>query len=227
MGCVRTGRVSESGLAPGRGRNNCRIFDGRGVYCWRFRRDIESWPAMREEERRILLSRGAVWRRWDPHIHAPGTVMNDQFTGINKARVRSRRGRPRHHRNPRQARLSAQRWNALCAAAHGRPRSSSDTRKRDCGQRPNRLDMGTKAGNDDVLETRPVRSAQCGTSRPGPNKKARETHAEATRKTTQVHAADVQDRDGAPDVILAMLEKAPGVRKLSWCRRLPPFSCTR
>ena len=30
----------------------------------------------------------------------------------------------------------------------------------------------------------------------------------------QVHAADVQDRDGAPDVILAMLEKAPQVRKL-------------
>ncbi len=30
----------------------------------------------------------------------------------------------------------------------------------------------------------------------------------------QVHAADVQDRDGAPAVILAMLEKAPQVRKL-------------
>jgi ABC-type lipoprotein export system ATPase subunit len=26
-------------------------------------------------------SRGSVWRRWDPHIHAPGTVLNDQFTG--------------------------------------------------------------------------------------------------------------------------------------------------
>jgi hypothetical protein len=22
---------------------------------------------------------GSVWRRWDPHIHAPGTVLNDQF----------------------------------------------------------------------------------------------------------------------------------------------------
>ena len=30
----------------------------------------------------------------------------------------------------------------------------------------------------------------------------------------QVHAADVQDRDGATDVILVMLEKAPEVRKL-------------
>ena len=28
-----------------------------------------------------MLSRGSVWRRWEPHIHAPGTVMNDQFTG--------------------------------------------------------------------------------------------------------------------------------------------------
>ncbi len=24
---------------------------------------------------------GSLWRRWDPHIHAPGTVMNDQFSG--------------------------------------------------------------------------------------------------------------------------------------------------
>lgn len=23
--------------------------------------------------------RGSVWRRWDPHIHAPGTALNDQF----------------------------------------------------------------------------------------------------------------------------------------------------
>lgn len=27
------------------------------------------------------LSRGSEWRRWEPHIHAPGTVMNDQFSG--------------------------------------------------------------------------------------------------------------------------------------------------
>jgi hypothetical protein len=23
--------------------------------------------------------RGSVWRRWEPHIHAPGTILNDQF----------------------------------------------------------------------------------------------------------------------------------------------------
>lgn len=28
-----------------------------------------------------MINRGSVWRRWEPHIHAPGTVMNDQFTG--------------------------------------------------------------------------------------------------------------------------------------------------
>ncbi len=28
-----------------------------------------------------MLNRGSVWRRWEPHIHAPGTVMNNQFTG--------------------------------------------------------------------------------------------------------------------------------------------------
>jgi hypothetical protein len=26
-----------------------------------------------------ILLRGSEWRRWDPHIHAPGTVLNDQF----------------------------------------------------------------------------------------------------------------------------------------------------
>ncbi|MCR6630140.1 MAG: hypothetical protein NVV74_08875 [Magnetospirillum sp.] len=30
-----------------------------------------------------ILSRGAEWRRWEPHIHAPGTVMNNQFSGPN------------------------------------------------------------------------------------------------------------------------------------------------
>jgi hypothetical protein len=28
-----------------------------------------------------MLSRGSEWRRWEPHIHAPGTAMNNQFTG--------------------------------------------------------------------------------------------------------------------------------------------------
>ncbi len=28
-----------------------------------------------------MLSRGSEWRRWEPHIHAPGTTMNNQFTG--------------------------------------------------------------------------------------------------------------------------------------------------
>jgi hypothetical protein len=26
-------------------------------------------------------SRGSVWHRWDPHLHAPGTLLNDQFGG--------------------------------------------------------------------------------------------------------------------------------------------------
>lgn len=24
---------------------------------------------------------GAQWLRWEPHVHAPGTVLNDQFKG--------------------------------------------------------------------------------------------------------------------------------------------------
>jgi len=30
-----------------------------------------------------MLNRGSEWRRWEPHIHAPGTVMNNQFGGPN------------------------------------------------------------------------------------------------------------------------------------------------
>ena len=27
--------------------------------------------------------RGAIWHRWDPHIHMPGTIINDQYKGEN------------------------------------------------------------------------------------------------------------------------------------------------
>jgi hypothetical protein len=29
----------------------------------------------------ITLNSGSRWHRWDPHIHAPGTILNDQFKG--------------------------------------------------------------------------------------------------------------------------------------------------
>lgn len=25
--------------------------------------------------------RGSIWHRWDPHIHTPGTALNDQYIG--------------------------------------------------------------------------------------------------------------------------------------------------
>jgi len=28
-----------------------------------------------------VLNSGSQWLRWEPHIHAPGTVLNDQFKG--------------------------------------------------------------------------------------------------------------------------------------------------
>jgi hypothetical protein len=28
-----------------------------------------------------MVNRGSEWRRWEPHIHAPGTVLNNQFSG--------------------------------------------------------------------------------------------------------------------------------------------------
>ncbi|MFZ2277467.1 MAG: ATP-binding protein, partial [Prosthecobacter sp.] len=30
------------------------------------------------------LNSGARWYRWEPHIHAPGTIFNDQFGGVDK-----------------------------------------------------------------------------------------------------------------------------------------------
>ncbi len=33
--------------------------------------------------RERVFSRGSEWRRWEPHIHAPGTAMNNQFHGPN------------------------------------------------------------------------------------------------------------------------------------------------
>lgn len=30
-----------------------------------------------------MMNRGSEWRRWEPHIHVPGTVMNNQFRGPN------------------------------------------------------------------------------------------------------------------------------------------------
>ncbi len=26
-----------------------------------------------------MIGRGSQWHRWEPHVHAPGTVLNDQF----------------------------------------------------------------------------------------------------------------------------------------------------
>lgn len=30
------------------------------------------------------LNSGSRWHRWEPHIHAPGTVLNDQFKGADR-----------------------------------------------------------------------------------------------------------------------------------------------
>ena len=30
-----------------------------------------------------MINRGSEWHRWEPHIHAPGTLFNNQFKGPN------------------------------------------------------------------------------------------------------------------------------------------------
>jgi len=27
------------------------------------------------------LNSGSLWHRWEPHVHAPGTLLNNQFKG--------------------------------------------------------------------------------------------------------------------------------------------------
>ncbi len=34
-----------------------------------------------DENFQIVSTRGSMWHRWDPHIHAPGTALNDLYTG--------------------------------------------------------------------------------------------------------------------------------------------------
>ena len=29
----------------------------------------------------VQSERGSIWHRWDPHIHTPGTALNDQYAG--------------------------------------------------------------------------------------------------------------------------------------------------
>jgi len=29
-----------------------------------------------------MMNRGSEWRRWEPHIHTPGTVLNNQFGAV-------------------------------------------------------------------------------------------------------------------------------------------------
>jgi hypothetical protein len=33
------------------------------------------------DTQRQAFNSGSRWQRWDPHVHAPGTVLNDQFGG--------------------------------------------------------------------------------------------------------------------------------------------------
>jgi len=48
-----------------------------------------------------MITRGSEWRRWEPHIRAPGTVLNNQFGGGDS-------------------------WETYIAALATRPRASAD-----------------------------------------------------------------------------------------------------
>src|SRR4051812_47236441 len=29
-----------------------------------------------------IVRRGSEWHRWEPHIHSPGTILNDRYKGV-------------------------------------------------------------------------------------------------------------------------------------------------
>ena len=39
------------------------------------------YPDFMADTQRQAFNSGSRWQRWDPHVHAPGTVLNDQFGG--------------------------------------------------------------------------------------------------------------------------------------------------
>ena len=109
---------------------------------------------------------------------------NPQMARMNKTRAHSRRGRPRHHRNPRLARLPIPSWHKSSAANPDTPASSPKAEKRERGQGSHRIVTGTKSGNDDVPKTRPASSGQSGKNRPDPNGIAWEIRVRPVQKTT-------------------------------------------
>ena len=56
-----------------------------------FLRDLTNAPcAPPNTKRKIMLSRGSEWRRWDLHVHTPDTALNDQFGGWEEYPPRSK-----------------------------------------------------------------------------------------------------------------------------------------
>lgn len=45
--------------------------------------DSPHTPVIVKSAKDPTVERGSVWRRWEPHIHTPGTILNDQFDGSN------------------------------------------------------------------------------------------------------------------------------------------------
>lgn len=63
------------------------------MLCKVARVESSGWAALRERRSGHVdspatthdLTQGSIWRRWDPHIHLPGTLLNDQFKEMSVA----------------------------------------------------------------------------------------------------------------------------------------------
>lgn len=58
-----------------------RIPVDRGWWCAEVRTSGLSHSLLAVGSAMNTIGRGSIWRRWDPHIHTPGTLFNDQFSG--------------------------------------------------------------------------------------------------------------------------------------------------
>lgn len=73
------------GPQPRRSRVSCATLLGRVRTLWYANHDAEVAEVVQSEGDTAPAERGSSWSRWDPHVHLPGTILNDQFQDMSVA----------------------------------------------------------------------------------------------------------------------------------------------
>ncbi len=95
-----------------------------------------------------VVNRGSEWHRWEPHIHAPGTILNDGYTGPD---VWDRYLSALEQANPVLRAIGITDYCSIETYKRVKAAKDNEGRLKDCHVLfPNvelRLDLGTKKGN--------------------------------------------------------------------------------